>query len=89
MFNMKLGYNRHYSWHYNWPIIAPIDIKHVHYSVSNQWAIYYKKYDRRGCESPSGYGALGCVHSLKISLKQDKRAVFQYNSTSSQSSYPV
>ena len=48
---------------YNGPIVAlvvaPIHIKHVHSSVSYRWAIY-KKYDRRGCESPSGYKPLGC-----------------------------
>ena len=36
----------------------PIQIKPVHSSVSYQWAIY-QKYDRRGHESPSGYGPLG------------------------------
>ena len=45
MFDLNRLYNRCY----NWPIVAPIDIKHVHSSMI---------YDRRGCESPSGYGAL-------------------------------
>ena len=53
MFDLGWRYNRQY----NWPIVLPINIKHVHSSVSYQWAIY-QKYDRRGCESPSGYGAL-------------------------------
>ena len=48
-------------WRYNLPIVAPIvsaiQIKHVHSSVSYQWAIY-QKYHLRGRESPSGYGAL-------------------------------
>ena len=49
----------------NWPIVAPIvapfvapiQIKHEHSSVSYQWVIYHK-YDQRGCELPSEYGAL-------------------------------
>ena len=36
----------------DWP---PIQIKHVHSSISYQQATY-QKYDRRGQESPSGYG---------------------------------
>ena len=43
------------------PIEAPIHIKHVHSSASIQWTIY-PKYDRRGRELPSGYGALMDVH---------------------------
>ena len=39
------------------PIVAPFHIKHVHSSVSYQWQIY-QKYDQRGRELPSGYGAL-------------------------------
>ena len=35
----------------------PIQIKPVHSSISYQQATY-QKYDRRGRESPSGYGAL-------------------------------
>ena len=35
----------------------PIQIKHVHCSLSYQQATY-QKYDRRGQESPSGYGPL-------------------------------
>ena len=38
-------------------ICAPIQIKHVHSSVSYQWAIY-QKYNPRGRELPSGYGAV-------------------------------
>ena len=38
-----------------WPIIVPIQIKHVHYSMSYQQAIH-KEYDHHGHESPSGYG---------------------------------
>ena len=34
-----------------WAIIMPIQIKHVHYSMSYQRAIH-QKYDRRGHESP-------------------------------------
>ena len=41
--------------YYDWPILAPIHIKHVNSCVSYQCAIYIK-YDRRGHESPSGYG---------------------------------
>ena len=44
--------NRHYDRPYNWP---SIQIKHVHSSVPYQEATY-QKYDRRGHESPSGYG---------------------------------
>ena len=39
-------------------IAVPIQIKHVHSSVSYQQATY-QKYDRRYHESPSGYGPLG------------------------------
>ena len=39
------------------PIVVPIHIKHVHFSVSYQWVIY-QKFDWRGHESPSGYGPL-------------------------------
>ena len=35
---------------------SAIEIKHVHYSLSYQWAIY-KEYGRHDHESPSGYGA--------------------------------
>ena len=38
-------------------IVAPIQIKVVHSSLSYQQATY-QKYDRRGQESPSGYGPL-------------------------------
>ena len=38
----------------------PIQIKPVHYSISYQQATY-QIYDRRGCESPSGYGALRAI----------------------------
>ena len=40
-----------------WAIVAPIQIKVVHSSLSYQQATY-QKYDRRGQESPSGYGPL-------------------------------
>ena len=51
------------NWRYNQPIVAPlvppivlpIQIKHVHSSVSYQWVIY-QKYNRHGHASPSGYG---------------------------------
>ena len=49
MFNMNRRYNR--------PIVTPIQIQNVHSSVSFQRAIY-QKYDWRGRELPSGYGAL-------------------------------
>ena len=49
--------NWQYNWRYNRSIVLPIHIKHVHFSVSYQWAIY-QKYDRRGSESPNGYGVL-------------------------------
>ena len=35
----------------------PIQIKPVHFNISYQQATY-QKYDRRGRELPSGYGAL-------------------------------
>ena len=37
-----------------WAIVVPIQIKHVHSSLSYQQATH-RKYDRRGQESPSGY----------------------------------
>ena len=37
--------------------VAPIQIKHVHSNVAYQQATH-QKYDRRGYESPSGYGPL-------------------------------
>ena len=37
-----------------WAILLPIQIKHVHSSISYQQAIY-QRYNLRGCESPSGY----------------------------------
>ena len=52
----------HYNQCYNWPIEAPIQIKHVHSSVLYQWPIYIK-YDRRGHESPRGYGASKTIAS--------------------------
>ena len=48
-----------------WAIVVPIQIKHVHYSVSYQQATY-QKYNRCDHESPSGYGPLG--HDLSIIL---------------------
>ena len=41
-----------------WAIGAPIQIRHVHSSVSYQQATH-PKYDQHGLESPSGYGPLG------------------------------
>ena len=47
------------NWRCNWsivaPSVAPIQIKHVHSSVSYQWAMY-QNYDRSGYALPSGYG---------------------------------
>ena len=40
-----------------WAIVALIQIKVVHSSLSYQQATY-QKYDRHGQESPSGYGPL-------------------------------
>ena len=57
MFNMNRRYNRSIVA----PIVELIQIKHVHSSVSYQWAIY-QKYDRRCHESPSGYGASRVSH---------------------------
>ena len=57
MFDLNRRYNSRYDRRYNQPIVSPIHIKHVHSSVSYQWAIS-QKYGRRGHESPSGYGAL-------------------------------
>ena len=48
----KFDLNRHYDRPEN---RLPIQIKHVHSSVSYQHATY-QKYDRRGHELPSGYG---------------------------------
>ena len=44
------------NWRYNRPIVTPIQIQNVHSGVSFQRATY-QKYDRRGRELPSGYGA--------------------------------
>ena len=52
-----LIYNRRYNRPIVPTIVPPIQIKHVHSSFSYQQAIY-QKYNRRGNESPSGYGAL-------------------------------
>ena len=43
-----------------WAIVAPIQIKHVHSSVSYQQAIN-PIYDRHVYELPSGYGPLGRI----------------------------
>ena len=40
-----------------WAIDLPIQIKHVHFSMSYEQATH-QKYDRRGRESPSGHGPL-------------------------------
>ena len=52
-------------WQIIWAIIASIQIKHVHSSLSYQQATY-QKYDRRGHKSPSGYGPLRPVHTETI-----------------------
>ena len=52
MFNMDRCNNRPIVAPIVLPTEAPIQIKHVHSSVSYQWATY-QIYDRRGCESPS------------------------------------
>ena len=46
-----------------WAIVAPIQIKVVHSSLLYQQATY-QKYDRRGQESPSGYGPLDTKNAL-------------------------
>ena len=58
MFNL----NRHYDHLENRP---PIQIKHVHSSVSYQQATY-QIYNRRGQESSSGYGPLGRFKLLQM-----------------------
>ena len=50
MFNLN-------QWPIIWAIIAPIQIKPVHSSLSYQQATY-QKYGRCGHKSPSGYGPL-------------------------------
>ena len=55
MFNMDRRYNRPIVAPIIPPIEAPIQIKHVHSSVSYQWAIY-QRYDKHGSESPSRSG---------------------------------
>ena len=45
------------QWLILWAIVVPIQIKLVHYIVSYQQATHHT-YDRRGYESPSGYGPL-------------------------------
>ena len=51
MFDLNRWYNRRYNWGNTWLIVALIHIKHVHSSVSYQWATY-QKYNRCGHESP-------------------------------------
>ena len=46
-------------------ICVPIKIKHVHSSMPYQQAIH-PKYDRRGHESPSGYGPLSLYSTAKF-----------------------
>ena len=65
MFNVNWRYNRPIVT----PIVAPIHIKHVHFSVSHQWAIY-QKYSRRSHELPSGYGALTTGKMAPVSKKE-------------------
>ena len=55
--------NRHYDRPENRP---PIQIKHIHSSLSYQQGTY-QKYDRRDYESPSGYGPLIVLRSDYIS----------------------
>ena len=62
MYNVMFDLDRRYNRPFVAPIVAPIVLlihtKHIHSSVSYQWAIYKKKEkDRRRCESLSGYGA--------------------------------
>ena len=59
MFDMNRQYTRPIVALTVVPIVPPIEIKHVHSCVSYQ-RVTYQKYNRRGHESPSGYGALGC-----------------------------
>ena len=65
MFDLNRWYNRWYNRRYNWPIVQPIHIKPVHSCLSYQQAIY-EKYDRRGRQSPSGYGPRRPVHTETI-----------------------
>ena len=64
MFDLNRRYNRRDNRPIIAPFVAPIHIKPVPSSLSHQWAIY-PKYDRRGCESPSGYEAYGPCISYK------------------------
>ena len=52
-------------------IVAPIQIKHVHSSVSYQWVIY-QKYHWHGRESSSGYGALSEPYDRATSKCMEK-----------------
>ena len=68
MFNM----NKRYDLPIVASIVAPIQIKHVHSSVSYHWAIH-QNYYQCGHELPNGYGALAIriiVHNGDI-LKQE------------------
>ena len=56
MFDQDRQYNRPTAVLTAVPTGAPILIKHVHSSLSYQRATY-QKYDWRGHELPSGYGA--------------------------------
>ena len=56
MFDLDQWYNRQVVLPIVALIEASVQIKHVHFSVSYQQAIY-QRYDWCLCESPSGYGA--------------------------------
>ena len=56
MFHMNRRYNRLIVALIVFPIVPPIQNKHLCSSVSYQWRIY-QKYNQRGHESPSGDGA--------------------------------
>ena len=68
MFYLNRRYNRRYSRRYNRPIVPPIHIKHVHSSLSYKQATFHK-YDRRGNESPSGYGPLWLVDGNTLHMR--------------------
>ena len=57
MFNVNWQYNRPIAALIVVPIVVLMEIKHVHSTVSYQWAAY-QKYDPRGHALPSGYGSL-------------------------------
>ena len=74
MFDLNRRYNRPIVAPTVLPIVAPIQIKHVHSCVSYQH-VTYQKYDRRGHESLCRYRALGPIFLIRTIGHQIPRLV--------------